>query len=406
MHAVGGSTITPAMEQASAAMASDGSQAPRLVVDARPQALGALDPGHRLLGLSLLRRLVLAARRAGLSDCLVVAPAESRERLSALLAGLPSVAFAEQLPATAGGPTILLPADVLGETSWLSSLARTPVGPDERRSADGALLLGRAVAPAAASEVAAKPLALEPRPLRLGQPADLPGAERRLLQALRKQTDGFMARVFARPISIAVSRRLAPLGVTLNAMTLVSMLIGLAAAPFFLSAAPAWQVVGALLFVAHSVLDGCDGELARLTFHETRLGGLLDFASDNLVHVAVFACMALGWSAAAGSPWPLLAGLGAVAGTAGSAFSVYWLTLRRKAGSGPVYTSVSADGQPGRVTRLLDELSRRDFIYLVLAFAAFGKAQWFVALSGIGAPLFLLALLGAALGERRRRAAA
>ena len=37
-------------------------------------------------------------------------------------------------------------------------------------------------------------------------------------------------------------------------------------------------------------------ELARLKFLESRTGAILDFWGDNVVHVAVFSCMAIGWS--------------------------------------------------------------------------------------------------------------
>jgi phosphatidylglycerophosphate synthase len=187
-------------------------------------------------------------------------------------------------------------------------------------------------------------------------------------------------------------------------MTIVSALVGLTAAPFFLSEAPAIQAIGGLLFVAHSVLDGCDGELARLTFRESRLGGLLDFFSDNLVHVAIFACMAAGWSLAEGASWPLILGALAVLGTAGSAAAVYWLTLRNKTAAGPVYTSVS-DGPSGRTTKVLDALSRRDFIYLVFVLSLFGKASWFLALTAVGAPVFLFLVVWTANRDAQRRRA-
>jgi phosphatidylglycerophosphate synthase len=229
-------------------------------------------------------------------------------------------------------------------------------------------------------------------------------AEHRLLKGLIKGSDGLMSRYFARPISIGLSRRLAPHGVTPNQMTIVSALVGLAAAPFFLSEEPTIKVIGGLLFVAHSVLDGCDGELARLTFRESRLGGLLDFFSDNLVHVAIFACMAVGWSLAEDASWPLILGAAAVLGTAGSAGAVYWLTLRNKTAAGPVYTSVS-DGPSGRLTKVLDALSRRDFIYLVLVLSVFGKANWFLALTAVGAPVFLFLVLWTANRDAQRRRA-
>ena len=50
------------------------------------------------------------------------------------------------------------------------------------------------------------------------------------------------------------------------------MAIGLLGALAFLSPAPAFQLAGALLFLTHSILDGCDGELARLKFLESPLG--------------------------------------------------------------------------------------------------------------------------------------
>jgi hypothetical protein len=51
------------------------------------------------------------------------------------------------------------------------------------------------------------------------------------------------------------------------------------------------------------------------------------------------------------------------------------------------------------VARAADALSRRDFIYLVLALSLFGKADWFLVLTAVGAPVFFLVLL--ALDRRR-----
>jgi phosphatidylglycerophosphate synthase len=218
------------------------------------------------------------------------------------------------------------------------------------------------------------------------------------LRSLTKPTDGFMSKHFERPLSIPISRVLAPTRVTPNQMTIVSAAVGLSAAPFFLSQAPLWQTVGALLFLVHAVLDGCDGELARLRFQESRFGGVLDFWGDNVVHSTIFGFMALGWSLAEGAAWPLTLGALAVLGTLGSAGFVYWRLMRPKAGGGR-YVSVAREPS-GRLVALLDTLSRRDFIYLVLALSLFGKAAWFVVLAAVGAPIFFLLLLIVAGRER------
>ncbi len=182
-------------------------------------------------------------------------------------------------------------------------------------------------------------------------------------------------------------------------MSLISVAVGLCAGPFFLSPRPLLQTIGALLFLAHSILDGCDGELARLRFQQSRLGGILDFWGDNVVHVVIFACMAVGWSVAAGAAWPLFLGAAAVLGTLGAAGFVFWRLMRAKDGSDALFTSVSAE--PERpLARMLDAASRRDFIYLVIVLALAGKSSWFLLLAAIGAPIYCLLVVFLALRER------
>ncbi|MBI2198972.1 MAG: CDP-alcohol phosphatidyltransferase family protein [Candidatus Rokubacteria bacterium] len=198
-----------------------------------------------------------------------------------------------------------------------------------------------------------------------------------------------MSRHFERRLSLALTRRLVRTAITPNLMTLVSVAVGLASAPFFLSSAPGWQLAGALLFLAHSILDGCDGELARLKFLDSPHGAILDFWGDNLVHVAVFAGMALGWSLDARASWPLVFGAVAVVGTAGAAVAVY----RRGA-----HTLVPvASASPS--SRVVEALAHRDFIYLIVLLAAAGKAAWFLVLAAMGTPIFLILVLWS--GRRR-----
>ena len=226
-------------------------------------------------------------------------------------------------------------------------------------------------------------------------PADVRVAERRLLRALVKDTDGFMARHVERPISLQISRRLAGTAITPNQMSLISMAVGICGGPFFLSSRPLMQTIGAFLFLAHSILDGCDGELARLKFQQSRWGGVLDFWGDNVVHTVIFGCMAIGWSLSAGAIWPLLLGAAAVLGTLGSAGFVYWRLMRFKDGGDTLFTSVS-DAPERPLSRLLDSASRRDFIYLVILLALVGRSNWFLALAAIGAPIYFFLLLLAA----------
>jgi len=152
-------------------------------------------------------------------------------------------------------------------------------------------------------------------------------------------------------------------------------------------------------FLAHSILDGCDGELARLEFKESRFGGVLDFWGDNVVHVAVFVAIGIGWARTTGASWPLALAAAAALGTLASASFVYATTMSpaaaagRAAGvQGPLFTSVTR-GAASRASRVADALARRDFIYLVVLLSAFGKARWFLVLAAIGSPAFFAVLL-------------
>ena len=54
------------------------------------------------------------------------------------------------------------------------------------------------------------------------------------------------------------------------------------------------MLIGAILSVFASILDGCDGEVARLKFQESPLGCWMDTVCDYLYYVFIFAGMLIG----------------------------------------------------------------------------------------------------------------
>jgi len=391
-----------------------------LLPDAGASPVGPFTGGGepKVLGLGLARRTIMAANRAGYSRTWLLA----RERTAP--ADLTAVSNWRSLAdacARQPGPLMIAHASILAEPEWLTRLAGIDTEPARWAMTPRKLIV--IAAPAVTEALAALeadqgaydltavqerltrrfgapaaiPAAIDP--LVVSTPADVEDAEWRLLRGLVKDTDGFMARNVERPISLRIARRLASTDITPNQVTLLSVGIGLCGALFFLSAHWLWQTMGALLFLAHSILDGCDGELARLRFQESRFGGIVDYWGDNVVHIAVFACMAIGWSLSIGASWPLLLGAAAALGNLGSAWFVYWRMMHTKKDSGPLFTSVAT--VPGQtLARMLDAASRRDFIYLVLFLALFGKSDWFLVLAATGAPIFFLLLLLLAVRER------
>lgn len=371
---------------------------------------GAL-PGMTIAGLPLLRRLVLAAMRASIGRILVLTPDAFVVRR--LLDGTRALVLTPDgpFPPLTPGRIVLLTMNVLPQPKWLRALFEMSIEPERLyvEASEVAVIEGAdcdAILSAVSHGDGAPDLfpALErvfktdQLPLRDGgkyviaTPEDVSKAEDWLLRGLVKETESFMSRHMERRISLAITRRLASTRITPNVMTLVSLAVGLMGAPFFLSSRPGWQLTGALLFLSHSILDGCDGELARLKFLESRRGGLLDFWGDNAVHVAVFMCMAIGWSRASLALGPLLVGGVAVMGTMLIASVVYRHTMQEKATDAPLFTSVVRT-RASRLSRLADTLAHRDFIYLVVLLSGVGKTTWFLMLTAVGSPIFLLVLL-------------
>jgi phosphatidylglycerophosphate synthase len=220
-----------------------------------------------------------------------------------------------------------------------------------------------------------------------------------LLAAGPKSADGFMARHFDRHISLAVTRSLLDTPVSPNMMTILSSLVGLLGASCFLLHGWGAHMAGASLVWLHSVLDGCDGELARIRFQESPLGSDIDFWGDNVVHVCLFGCLALGFARADASPLPLLAGVVAAAGIIGSAVLVHRQRLERRALPAPAGGSAPAS-LPARIETILEQ---RDFIYLLLILAYFGRTYEFLWAGAVGVILFFGLTLYIGKAGRKRR---
>jgi len=371
-----------------------------------------------ILGLGLARRTALAARRAGYKQVYFQARHHAAPQGIPIISDWRSLADSFVLQP---GPLIIVHGAVLAESGWLEKLIDVNPAPANWAAIPHKIIV--LAAPAVKDAIAvleadkgaydltsvqqrltqsfgapvAIPAAIDA--LVVTTPADVDDAEWRLLRQLVKDTDGFMARHVERPISLRIARRLASTGITPNQITLLSVGIGLSGALFFLCSQWICQIIGALLFLAHSILDGCDGELARLKFQESRFGGIIDYWGDNVVHIAVFGCLAIGWALSIEALWPLLFGVAAALGNLASAWLVYWRVMRPKKDDGPLFTSVVTVPDES-LARMLDAASRRDFIYLVVILALFGKSTWFLVLAAVGAPVFFLLLLFLALRER------
>jgi 1L-myo-inositol 1-phosphate cytidylyltransferase / CDP-L-myo-inositol myo-inositolphosphotransferase len=138
---------------------------------------------------------------------------------------------------------------------------------------------------------------LESVPLRPGTrwlDVDTPQDLRRLTPFVRrslvKGSDGPVSRYLNRPISTRLSIRLANLPIGPNGASFVAFGVAVVAA-FALANEAA--VLGAVLVQLASILDGVDGEIARLKMRSSPGGALLDGVLDRLADAAIIGGLAV-----------------------------------------------------------------------------------------------------------------
>ena len=113
-------------------------------------------------------------------------------------------------------------------------------------------------------------------------------AERRLFKSLTKSVDGPISKHINRRFSKMISRQLMNYNITPNHITTVGLIVGVISAILtgFASMNTLWLIpLGGLLYQISSMLDGCDGELARLKFMHSDWGEWYDTISDDIINL-------------------------------------------------------------------------------------------------------------------------
>ena len=109
----------------------------------------------------------------------------------------------------------------------------------------------------------------------------LKNAKSLLIDQLAKLTDGPIAKLLNRPFSIRISALLLKTNITPNQVTLLSFIISLSASLFFYFGDYHYLIAGGILVQISSIVDGCDGEIARLKLRQTNYGGWFDAVLDR-----------------------------------------------------------------------------------------------------------------------------
>ena len=232
-----------------------------------------------------------------------------------------------------------------------------------RAAAEGdASLSGALCRMAALHPIAAVPLPPDAWWHDLDTPKDVRAARRSLRRSLGKPSDGLVARFVNRPISTRISIAISRLRPSPGAVSVVALLVcALGSALLALGKG----IAGAVLVQLGSVVDGIDGEVARLQDRTSAMGALMDGVLDRIGDAMVVAGLAI-WAVHDGMLGDASVIVLAVAAVTGSMLSMATKDRVRALGM--------RDARDDRI-RLL--LGGRDARLLLVAIAAIaGRPVW------------------------------
>lgn len=149
-------------------------------------------------------------------------------------------------------------------------------------------------------------------------PEDVQSCRRLLRRSLAKDADGPVSRLVNRPLSTRLSIAAAPARLSPDALSWLAFGVGLVAAALLRAGG---GVAGGFLAQAMSVLDGMDGEAARLQVRASPRGALLDGVLDRVADVVLVGALGL-WALDAMPDRPSLVLALTVAATFGSLMSM------------------------------------------------------------------------------------
>jgi CDP-L-myo-inositol myo-inositolphosphotransferase len=203
---------------------------------------------------------------------------------------------------------------------------------------------------------------------------DTPAAHREAVGRMKKGLskggeDGFVSQYINRPISRRLSMLLAHTPLTPNQISLASFTLALLGAAGLAGTAGIWWVAGGLLIQLASILDGCDGEIARLKLLRSSRGAWLDTMMDRYADIAIGIAVTFSAMRLYASPAVWLGGLLAITGFLLASYVTKEFQLR----FGQAYPD-----------NVVNRLKRRDLRVLAVAVGALVGLP-FAALLAVGA---------------------
>ncbi|MFQ5714359.1 MAG: CDP-alcohol phosphatidyltransferase family protein [Candidatus Scalinduaceae bacterium] len=229
----------------------------------------------------------------------------------------------------------------------------------------------------------------------------LHGCEKRLYNSLGSSVDGpIMDKYINRKISSLITKQLVKTHITPNQTTFLSLVIGIISAWFFWQGGYLNYLAGGLVFQLSFIFDQCDGEIARLNFMESRVGGLFDAFCDSIIRTFLILGMTGSLYTEAKQSLILILGILSSIGIFISTMAGSYETFKKEENIG--YTDKESKDtsieKENKLSTFIDKFNNTDSFSIILFICILsGQLVWFLWTIGIGAFVFTLVILAKAI---------
>ena len=359
----------------------------------------------KICGIPFLLRNILSLQRSGVNTLIIYSDSENtalRKKLSMENKLTVKLTFktniTEVVRATKNHPTLILNGGALHTKQEIESGMNFtnqpdeelvyPINPSIMTETLNQIIMGNKVLLSPSSDDQESFINFLPgkNESQINKPKDFLIQHKNLLQSCGLSNDSFMDKTITRFFSRQLTRLFLKTPLSPNMITILSLFIGLISAVFFLQGTHENSIIGAGLLLLSAWIDCTDGEVARLKFSESKIGGKLDILCDNLVHFSVFFAIGMGLYQSTENNIFMFFGLFAVFGSL-----VSFLILSSSIIDKKEKVSANTVDLKNKNT-LTDNMANRDFIYFLFFMSLIGRVDIFICITAFGSNIFAIYL--------------
>ena len=221
-------------------------------------------------------------------------------------------------------------------------------------------------------------------------------AENLLFSNVQKSASGWISKNINTKISIPISRLLIHTPLTANMISVLIGIVGTLCGFFYVIGHP---ILGAVFLELSTILDGCDGEVARIKLMESTRGQWVDTISDQLTFLSFVVGVPIGFYRIAKSPLAVaLGGINLLIFLFFLVWSFYFLAIYANSGSMVEYPKTIDKLFPvdkrtiahKLIIKLRPMMTRAFFSPVFLLAAVLGGYPWVLSLTTLGLSLALI----------------